>query len=316
MSVTALLPLPPLDGSNADMLFCLYLGLAILALRVLPERAVSAALSHALAAADRRVAPAKRSKRPLARRTALVFDNAFIAASSGIMVAWAWWVMLRANGGCTPATPRPCLEGWPGHPISAEFRLVWLTIAGFYTYEMIGTALHMGCVLGPVMVVHHVITMAMMWYGYYRGLHRYGLMATALFDASNPLLHAAKAVNYADLPSLTGLKDALFKCFAAVFFLVRLVLPPFVLIYPGLTLGRVLPPATFYITNGLLIAVCSIQLFWFAKIVRIAVGGASEEEEDAAAGSQPATNVVAAKAAAAAAAKSAAAEPSGAVKDD
>jgi ceramide synthetase len=304
-AITSLLPLPPLDGSSADMLFCLYLGMAILALRVLPEKAAATALSRVLAAADRRVPPGKRSRRPLARRTALFLDNAFISLSSGIMVSWAWWVMMRANGGCTPATPRPCLEGWPGHPMSPEFRLVWLTIAGFYTYEMIGTLLRMGCVLSPDMVLHHLITMAMMWYGYYRGLHRFGMMATALFDASNPLLHAAKAINYADLPGLTPLKDGLFKCFALVFFLVRIVLPPFVLIYPGLTLGRVLPPATFAITNGLLIAVCSIQLFWFAKIVRIAMGGASEEEEEAAAGSRPATPT-----------PKEAGEPAGAVKAD
>lgn len=53
------------------------------------------------------------------------------------------------------------------------------------------------------------------------------MMATITLDTSNVFLHAAKAVHASGLPQLAGLKDTLFKAFAAVFFLVRVLLPPF-----------------------------------------------------------------------------------------
>jgi hypothetical protein len=119
-------------------------------------------------------------------------------------------------------------------------------------------------------------------YGYFYSLGRYGLMATALLDTSNTLLHSAKALNYAEpaFPGLSGLKDAAFKSFALSFFLCRVLAPPFALIKPGLLDGRAMPLASYYITNGLLLFIYSLQLFWFAKIVRIALGGSPDEEEE------------------------------------
>lgn len=70
-------------------------------------------------------------------------------------------------------------------------------------------------------------------YGYFYSLNRYGLMATALLDTSNTLLHAAKALNYADIPALERVKDAVSKSFALVFLGCRVILPPFSLIKPG-----------------------------------------------------------------------------------
>jgi hypothetical protein len=50
-------------------------------------------------------------------------------------------VTITGNGGCTALQTEPCLANWPEIPMSMQFRLVWLTIFGFYLYEMIGTAL-------------------------------------------------------------------------------------------------------------------------------------------------------------------------------
>lgn len=118
-------------------------------------------------------------------------------------------------------------------------------------------------------------------YGYFYSLGRFGLMATALLDASNTLLHTAKALNYATpaFPSLNGLKGLAFKAFALTFFVCRVVVPPFALIKPGLLDGRALPLTSYYITNGLLLFIYSLQLFWFVKIVKIALGGDSGQDE-------------------------------------
>jgi hypothetical protein len=63
-------------------------------------------------------------------------------------------------------------------------------------------------------------------FAYYGGLHRYGMMGMAVLDTSNFFLHSAKALHAAGLPRLAGVKDTAFKTFAAVFFVVRVALPP------------------------------------------------------------------------------------------
>jgi hypothetical protein len=109
-------------------------------------------------------------------------------------------------------------------------------------------------------------------------------MGTFWLDTSNPLLHAAKACNHSGAPALQPAKEALFHAFALVFFVVRVVAPPFNLLIPGVTDGRALPTGAFWLLNGLMFVVYAMQLMWFRKIVQLATKGVSNYKEDAAGG--------------------------------
>ncbi|KAF6259377.1 TLC domain-containing protein [Scenedesmus sp. NREL 46B-D3] len=270
--------MPPLEGQPVDMLLSLYIALSILAVRLASEKLLLPPLNAALKA---RLQGSDSNPSKIRKRAYNCFNNSFIAASSLLMTTWAWHVTMTDNGGCTPFSTGACLAGWPHISVSRQFKLVWLTVFGFYLYEMICTALRVGCLLSTEMVVHHIITMWMMLYGYFYSLGRYGLMATALLDTSNTLLHSAKALNYAEpaFPGLARPKDAAFKAFALSFFLCRVLAPPLALIKPGLLDGRAMPLVSYYITNGLLLSIYSLQLFWFVKIVRIALGGSPDDDE-------------------------------------
>lgn len=50
----------------------------------------------------------------------------------------------------------------------------------------------------------------------------------------------------------------------------------------GLLDGRRLPLTSYYITNGLLLFIYSLQLFWFHRIVKIFLGHENHEGEPAA----------------------------------
>lgn len=145
---------PPLEGEPVDLLLPLYIGLAVLALRLLSERTV-------LPLFKRLLKPYAAPER-LDKTAFKVFENAFTCAFSGTLAVWAWYVTLFDNGGCTPFTTKPCLSTWPDVPLTRQFQLVWLSIGGYYTYEMIGTLLRVGCILNTDMFVHHIITMTMM----------------------------------------------------------------------------------------------------------------------------------------------------------
>lgn len=106
-------------------------------------------------------------------------------------------------------------------------------------------------------------------------------MGTFWLDTSNPLLHAAKACNHSGVPALQPAKERLFHAFALVFFVVRVVAPPFNLLIPGVTDGRALPTGAFWLLNGLMFVVYAMQLMWFRKIVQLATKGVHNYKEDA-----------------------------------
>lgn len=105
-------------------------------------------------------------------------------------------------------------------------------------------------------------------------------MGTFWLDTSNPLLHAAKACNHCGSPKLAAAKERLFHAFALVFFVVRVVAPPFNLLIPGVTDGRALPTGPFWLLNGLMFVVYAMQLMWFRKIVQLATKGVKNYKED------------------------------------
>lgn len=106
-------------------------------------------------------------------------------------------------------------------------------------------------------------------------------MGTFWLDTSNPLLHAAKACNHSGSPKLAPAKEFLFHAFALVFFVVRVVAPPFNLLIPGVTDGAALPTVPFWLLNGLMFVVYAMQLMWFRKIAQLATKGVKNYKDDA-----------------------------------
>ncbi len=86
-------------------------------------------------------------------------------------------------------------------------------------------------------------------------------MATNLVDLSNPLLHAAKALNHANIASLAGVKDALFKLFALTFLVVRVITMPLSVVYPGWRDAALtpMPPLSYYLNNGFMTVIYAMQ---------------------------------------------------------
>lgn len=148
MALTALQQLqqlmPPLDGQPIDLLLTLYIALAVLAVRLLSEKLFLPPLTRAF---KQRLQGAASEPAKVKKQAYNVFNNTFIALSALFMTAWAWHVTAYNNGGCTVLRTEPCLSSWPDIPVTRQFKLVWLTVFGFYLYEMICTALGVGAVL-------------------------------------------------------------------------------------------------------------------------------------------------------------------------
>ena len=209
-----------------------------------------------------------------------VFDDAFISFFSFILEAHAVISTLFFNGGCTPWSTDACIIGWPDqHTLNILQRLYFLFMFQYYAYEMLGTVLRVGTQLKTEMVVHHIATMMLIFLSYRINLVRYGTMWMALFDISNPLLHAAKVCHALKLPLL---KDIMLPVFALTFFVARVASAPYSILRPALTQSIYILPRLWSVTFiSLMIFVCGLQLVWFYKIVQIALNGDKEKGENA-----------------------------------
>lgn len=221
-----------------------------------------------------------------AKRAKSVFDNFYIATWSIAQEVLAIYVTLYLNGNCTPWSTDSCLTAWPKHPVHILQKWYMILMFQLYMHEMIGAIIGLGPRLKSDMVIHHFATMGLISTAYCLNLNRYGIMWQALFDTSNPILHAAKGLHAARVPALERIKWVLFNSFALVFFIARVATAPASILYPALTRAfDVLPDEWAIFLLALMAIVCGLQWIWFSRIVAVAMGKGSEgnnddEEED------------------------------------
>jgi len=122
------------------------------------------------------------------------------------------------------------------------------------------------------MFIHHVATIGLILYSYLINFVRVGTVIMIIHDPSDIFLEGGKCVNYLK-PQHRWAKpvcDAIFIVFAVFFFVLRLIIFPFVikstLIDAYYTFGPYLP---WYIFNGLLFVLMFLHIFWFYLIIKM-----------------------------------------------
>ncbi|KAJ4458792.1 putative anaphase-promoting complex subunit ApcB [Paratrimastix pyriformis] len=118
-----------------------------------------------------------------------------------------------------------------------------------------------------VMCVHHLTTLLLLGFSYLYNYHRAGFVVMVLHDPSDIFLETSKLIWYACYPNHSRATDWGFLIFAAVFFVLRLVLYPILILYPA----TMVPDKP---TNGYIVLTCVYLLFvlnlmWGAIIFRM-----------------------------------------------
>uniref|UniRef100_A0A667Y0S6 Ceramide synthase 5 n=1 Tax=Myripristis murdjan TaxID=586833 RepID=A0A667Y0S6_9TELE len=121
-----------------------------------------------------------------------------------------------------------------------------------------------------IMLVHHLATITLITFSYANNMLRAGTLVMCVHDASDIFLEAAKMANYAKYQRLC---DGLFVVFSIIFFLTRLVIYPFWIVYSVLfeSWEIVGPYQSWWLLNGLLLVLQALHVIWFYLITRIAV---------------------------------------------
>jgi ceramide synthetase len=164
---------------------------------------------------------------------------------------------------------------WPIQPFRRVFRLYYLGELAYYIHAIVYT-----CLFDPrrsdftELIVHHVATIALVFFSYWLNTHRIGLIILLLHNFADIFLYGTKSVYYWN-HRLGLIKDVLFGVFALAFFASRLVFLPLYVVpicwygtaptnLPGGLPGRL-------IANSFLWVLQALHIFWFALIVRMVV---------------------------------------------
>lgn len=127
---------------------------------------------------------------------------------------------------------------------------------------------------GSDMALHHLMSVVLLLACFAFNVIRFGNVVITIFGISNPALHVAKIANQLNAPDL--IRIGLFAFFALLFFLTRVVLVPFVVLFPAAVrtkewIGYAIEELRgCYLTlNALLVMLYIMQLFWMRSIVRV-----------------------------------------------
>jgi len=136
------------------------------------------------------------------------------------------------------------------------------------------------------MQIHHFATIGVIWVSYAYGWTRVGAIIMLVLDPADVPLHAAKCAKY--IGDARGKKkfqlaaDVLFGIFLVTFFVMRLVMYPYVVWSSHFEARNYFPPSVGYWTCVVLLyIILALQVYWFKLILnvvhRVLVTGSAED---------------------------------------
>ncbi|KAJ3047024.1 Ceramide synthase 3 [Rhizophlyctis rosea] len=131
--------------------------------------------------------------------------------------------------------PPKYFEGWP-HKGNMTYRSKAFYSVGFgnYAYASLSLAFEPRQKDFLLMIVHHAVTLALIYFSYLWGFYRIGCAVLLLHDLSDPIMELAKMFLYATHKKMA---DILFATFAVVFIITRNWIYPYYVIGSILTYG-------------------------------------------------------------------------------
>jgi ceramide synthetase len=175
-----------------------------------------------------------------------------------------------------------CWYDYPFHPLTSDLYWYYMVEMSFYWSLAFSICIDVKRKDFVEQLVHHVVTLSLMVVSWTGNMTRVGTLIMCIHDAVDYILELAKMTNYIKWQRAT---DALFVVFAVVFFLTRIVIYPYRVLYSSLFEGHVIIGFAniYYAYNGLLIALQVLHIIWFYMILRMVYGylisGTAEKDD-------------------------------------
>nr|XP_020463715.1 ceramide synthase 5-like [Monopterus albus] len=165
---------------------------------------------------------------------------------------------------------RQCWHNYPFQPMSPEQYNHYAAELAFYWSLMFSQFTDIKRKDFNIMFIHHMASITLITFSYANNMLRAGSLVMLVHDTSDIFLEAAKMANYAKYQRLC---DGMFVVFSIIFFLTRLVIYPFWIIYSVLfeSWEIIGPYRVWWVLNGLLLVLQILHIMWFYLITHIAV---------------------------------------------
>ncbi|XP_037539869.1 ceramide synthase 5 [Nematolebias whitei] len=165
---------------------------------------------------------------------------------------------------------RQCWYNYPFQPLAPGQYTHYVAELAFYWSLMFSQFTDIKRKDFFIMFVHHLATILLITFSYGNNMLKAGSLVMCVHDASDVFLEAAKLANYAKYQKLC---DALFVLFSVIFFLTRLVIFPFWIVYSVLfdSWEIIGPYRAWWLLNGLLLVLQVLHIIWFYLITGIAI---------------------------------------------
>ena len=182
-------------------------------------------------------------------------------------------------------------ESWPRMPVDPEVRLWYLLELAVYYNMLLTQFFDVRRKDFAAMFIHHLLTIGLLTTSYFNGWVRNGGLVLLCHDPCDCFLEIAKLSKYCGRQIWA---DINFAFFAVGWFVLRLVIFPFWVIYSFVVVApSVLPPfRSYYVFAGMVIALDVLHVYWFYFIIKIVynklvydleIDDVREDEDDAAA---------------------------------
>ncbi|CAK9293265.1 unnamed protein product [Gordionus sp. m RMFG-2023] len=163
-----------------------------------------------------------------------------------------------------------CWIGFPFQTITSGMYWYYMVEIGFYCSLMISQFKDVKRKDFWQMFIHHICTLLLLVFSWIDNMVRMGTLVLVIHDVVDFWMEAAKMANYCKFYKLC---NTIFTLFTLIWFITRLVIYPYRVIYPALFIAHLNMDsffAAYYLYNALLILLFFLHVFWFVIICKIA----------------------------------------------
>lgn len=162
-----------------------------------------------------------------------------------------------------------CWYGYPTQVMDLDVWYYYMVELGFYWSLILSLFMDTRRKDFREMIVHHIVTISLMAVSYSGNMVRIGSLILCIHDAVDWIMEGGKLANYCRYRKLT---DAIFIVFTLVWFITRICIFPFHILWTTLFIAtdHLGMANIYYLYNGLLCTLQLLHIFWFYIILKMA----------------------------------------------
>lgn len=120
------------------------------------------------------------------------FEEVWLIFWSFNLLVASWIAFARNETGASVFNTHPIVQGWPKNHVAFDVLYLLRIETGWYVHQWSRGWTASGVPLDQLMFVHHIVTLIIIRFCFWKNLLLLGVLTVAIFNISNPFLHLSK----------------------------------------------------------------------------------------------------------------------------